>query len=326
MMALDRKDVLRMRYRIPGILVQLNLDYRCYKFIKWWATKAKTYDWDKDGPDDSYLRLDNVGSFEAVDQFVSVSPCNNLSHLVILTLLKLRSYMSTNTPDRRVQHAMFQEQFEILRDQVTKWKRWFWGVLKEDEIIEVQVTNISDDVEHVLHGGSVEEAHRSVTQCLNAWRVSENAQYNAIRIISDWIPPELPAYISGLKVSTVAPKKIRGGNNSQLRVFPSVFKAQPGLFHSILTVTGEQCRFVARNVNAPRKVLLYVHGACTTVYGQPPKAGWAVAALPPDQITDQLFQPTQFNSVQFHTGFRSIKSYIKKRYLQISEYLQMSEK
>jgi len=44
-------------------------------------------------------------------------------------------------------------------------------------------------------------------------------------------------------------------------------------------------------------------------------------ALPSDQITDQLFQSIQLNSTQFQAGFRSIKSNIKKGYLQISECL-----
>jgi hypothetical protein len=89
MLRLCRSDDLGVRDIIPDLLLRLGREQECYNFIKWWATADPngTYDWgDVTLP---YLDIRGADTFEPVTAF---SKGTNLSHLVSLTLLKLRLY------------------------------------------------------------------------------------------------------------------------------------------------------------------------------------------------------------------------------------------
>ncbi|KAH6987047.1 hypothetical protein EDB80DRAFT_731294 [Ilyonectria destructans] len=101
MLQLCRRDNLGVRDIIPHLLLRLGRDQECYDFLKWWATidnkdhDTGRYDWsDATLP---YLDIRGADVFEPADMFFSEAP--SLSHLVALTLLKLRLYLDLDAFD-----------------------------------------------------------------------------------------------------------------------------------------------------------------------------------------------------------------------------------
>lgn len=110
MLRLCRSDNLGVRDIVPDLLLRLGREQECYDFIKWWAT------WGGGSHDLSdvtlpYLDIQGADVFESID---AVGKHLSLSHLVSLTLLKLRLYLDLeafeddeclgrlSTPDRPV--------------------------------------------------------------------------------------------------------------------------------------------------------------------------------------------------------------------------------
>ncbi|KAK4159609.1 hypothetical protein QBC43DRAFT_381795 [Cladorrhinum sp. PSN259] len=94
MLRLCRTDNMRARDYVPCIMLRLGREQDCYDFIKWWETGTDDgYDWgDMTLP---YLNIHGADCFEPVDNLISKN--ESLSHLVLLTLLKLSLYLQLDS-------------------------------------------------------------------------------------------------------------------------------------------------------------------------------------------------------------------------------------
>ena len=96
---LCRRDNMGIRYLVPHIMLRLSRDQGCYDFVKWWRKSfvpGEFRDWDDLTL--PYLDEKNADVYESVDYlcvddgFASFS----LSHLIAVTLLKIRLLISLN--------------------------------------------------------------------------------------------------------------------------------------------------------------------------------------------------------------------------------------
>lgn len=326
MLRLCRSDNLGVRNIIPGLLLRLGREQECYDFLKWWAVideKAHYnghhynghYNWgDVTLP---YLDIRDADAFEPIDMFCSGN--SSLSHLVILTLLKLRmrldltaseepqfGYGFDDSPaefDRPVGRLVraklrtldmryvsrtveaLEGQYRRLCRLVNDANPYFWGALV-DEAEETPAPPTH------YRPGSTEEADLALYQCKSAWRESEDA---IIMIDSEtWKFTrvyECPAAVAGAGDARSKGPEGRAENMEKRRAtgnaFPSRFKPSPPtsspaeLFPPTPMSRGQTIRFVCPNDR--RKVLVYADGACAN-NGQPdPRAGWAVVCGPSDR-------------------------------------------
>lgn len=337
MLRLCRGDNMGLRDFVPALMLRLGREQECYDFIKWWATGTDAdYDWsDTTLP---YLNVHGADCFEPVDKLIS--EYGSLSHLVILTLLKLRFYLELESFQVEAESSVpfgapldvsdidtmrplgeivrsklkkmsmeegcimvdtLKEQYDTLRRAVSDRNPWFWDLLVEEEDPSL--------VAHYSHG-SKEEAELTLKICLHAWQETEDA----ILMISTDTTDSAPAYesclddVDNIRAALDAPlssasglEKRRGG---LLNVFPSSFTpptttiAPTSLFRPSTSDGAHPSRLVMGN--DPKKVLVYVDGACTD-NGQPglnPRGGWAVVygPRPSDFVSGQLEQKGPFDN------------------------------
>ncbi|KAF2188686.1 hypothetical protein K469DRAFT_627317 [Zopfia rhizophila CBS 207.26] len=88
MLRLCRGDNMGVRDLVPALFLRLGRDQEAYDFLKWWVTTGQESDYDWGDIDLGYLDVKDADVFESVDVFAK--DCPSLSHLVAVTLLKIR--------------------------------------------------------------------------------------------------------------------------------------------------------------------------------------------------------------------------------------------
>jgi hypothetical protein len=102
MLRLCRGDNQGVRYRVPTLMLRLDQEQECYDFIKWWGNGTKDYDWgDTDLP---YLDIHGADFFESLSELFKTS--HELTHLVPMTLLKLRLYRDLKAVLEKASYSM----------------------------------------------------------------------------------------------------------------------------------------------------------------------------------------------------------------------------
>ncbi|KPM38221.1 hypothetical protein AK830_g8346 [Neonectria ditissima] len=296
---LDPRDSLGVRDIIPNLLLRLGQEQECYDFLRRWATVDSNMLPNRD--------VRKADAFESIDMFCSGNP--SLSHLVALTLLKLRLYLDCEAystdefdfdfsgpdPDidrpvgRLVQAkvrnkrrfnaertaATLKTQYSRLCQMVNDANPFLWEALVTDEACSPPA---------VYRPGSKEEADLVVHHCRQAWQESEDAD---VMIDADtWQYTR----VYQRTFATAATTETLPINRGTGKVFPSVFKpplatSLPSeLFPATRTGGSHIARFICRN--EPTKMLVYIDGACKN-NGQPgAQAGWAVVWGNSDEESD----------------------------------------
>ncbi|KAM5341510.1 hypothetical protein ACJ41O_014541 [Fusarium nematophilum] len=307
-----RRDSLGVRDIIPHLLLQLDREQESYDFIKWWATVDDKdhyngrYDWDDATL--PYLDIRGANVFEPIDMFCSGAL--SLSHLVALTLLKLRLYLDLEAYETEFQNAFgfyegdpdidrpvgrlarakmrtmdlgtlstavetLKHQYRRLCRAVNDANPYFWEALVEEETPLPPL---------LYNPGSKEEADLVLHRCLRAWQESEDAivmidaETSTFARVYEGTPATTGVGNASLEITEELQRKRGTGS-----VFPSRFKpplpaSQPAeLFPP--TLMGQTVRFVRRN--DPRKALAYADGACENNGQLEPRAGWAVVCGTP---------------------------------------------
>ncbi|KAK3361507.1 hypothetical protein B0T24DRAFT_641736 [Lasiosphaeria ovina] len=304
MLRLCRSDNLSVRDIVPGLLLRLGREQECYDFIKWWATidDEDHYNGDYDWGDNKlpYLDLRGEDAFEAIDKVATGS----LSHVVILTLLKLRLILDLerfenglNEWDRplgslvqkrlrsrnrfAISTKELQNQYQKLLRIVHNRNPHFWEMLVNDE---------TPVMPQVYSRGSVEEAHVALYQCLSAWEESEDAiimlDADTVQLVTRPAPsPDIGDGDGDSLWAGLENLKITKPQSATEYAFPFIFQAPiptigpADLFPPTRIGPNQIVRFVCRT--DPSMALAYADGACLN-NGQPePRGGWAVVLAPP---------------------------------------------
>ncbi|KAL1843997.1 hypothetical protein VTJ49DRAFT_6401 [Mycothermus thermophilus] len=149
-------------------MLRLDRDQECYDFIKWWAHVPGSYDFgDASRP---YLDTRDADVFEPLS--VVLTRFQSLSHLVSLTLLKLRLYHDLKAvlgmSDQGVRDWLntTKKQYHELIEAVHKANPHFWEVFVDDG---------SDGLPEIYGLGSKEEALLVKEWCTKSWQESGNA-------------------------------------------------------------------------------------------------------------------------------------------------------
>jgi ribonuclease HI len=317
MLRLCRSDNLGVRDIIPSLMLRLGREQECYNFLKWWATIDNKDHHDWDDVTLPHLDIRRANAFEPVDIFCSGN--SSLSHLVILTLLKLRMRLDLD--------AFEASEFESgLGEPPTRLDRPIGGIVRA-KMRTLGMLDISTTVD-ALEGqyrrlcrvvndanpyfwealvdeaeetptppphytcGSIEEANLTLYQCKDAWQETEDA----ILMIDSETTQFIRMYEGQAAVAGAGDAQSKDpekrAKNAEIRratgdVFPSRFEpplptSSPAeLFPSTRMSRSQIVRFICRNDR--RKVLVYADGACAN-NGQPePRAGWAVVCGPSDR-------------------------------------------
>ncbi|RDW57401.1 hypothetical protein BP5796_12851 [Coleophoma crateriformis] len=308
MLRLCRSDNLGVRDIIPYLLLRLGREQECYDFLKWWAVVERDsyYDWgDTTLP---YLDIRGADAFEPIDMFSSNRP--RLPYIVALTLLKLRLYLdltqfedlefgfgfnnSWAEPDQPVGMLVrekiqsldlsdvstvveaLRSQYQRLCQVVNDANPHFWEALVDEG------DETPSPPPH-YSPGSIEEANLALHICKRAWQETEDA---ILMVHSDTWRFTRVYEGNGIRndpAETAEAMEIRRGTG---HIIPSKFEppsptSYPSeLFHSTSAGHNQMIRFVC--CSNPKKVLVYVDGACAD-NGQPEaRAGWAVVCGPPN--------------------------------------------
>ncbi|KAH6847420.1 hypothetical protein B0I37DRAFT_391333 [Chaetomium sp. MPI-CAGE-AT-0009] len=286
---------------VPGLLLRLGREQECYDFLKRWTFV-----------DDNHIR--GANAFEPIDAFCSADL--SLTHLAILTLLKVRLYLDLEQLERFERDSESEDELldrplgELVRARIRsdfdvsemaalvgyQYRRLcrvvnnanphFWDALFDGEIPPMPDSYSS---------GTVEEAHLAVHQCRAAWHESEGAidmvnSETARFTLVYRAPRGLPGAGAGdphweghgeLKRAKGLIKSWATGG-----AFPS--KAQAtlpirhpvDLFTPMPVGTRQTWRFVSRLDRAT--ALVYTDGACANNGQTNPRGGWAVVLGPAD--------------------------------------------
>jgi len=77
----------------------LGRDQACYDFVKWWTKNGEDHDYDFGDTSLPYLDVVNANVFEPVTYLCDAWP--NLSHLTVITLLKIKLLLDLKSLPRR---------------------------------------------------------------------------------------------------------------------------------------------------------------------------------------------------------------------------------
>ncbi|KAK3290992.1 uncharacterized protein B0H64DRAFT_411105 [Chaetomium fimeti] len=319
MLRLCRSDNMGVRDIIPSVLLRLGREQECYDFLKWWATvDHETYDWGN--MDLPYLDTKGANVFEAVDPSLG-----GLSHLVALTLLKLRLLLDFQAyesefgfgvggfaePDRPVGDLVkskirtfspreisstikaLKGQYHELCQRVNKANPYFWDALLDEGAGAPTIP------EYYTHG-SPEEAQFVLYHCKRAWEESEEAVGMA--------DADTYKFVQAYKGAEERQGDLEIKRGRGL-MFPFQFEhdvptsSPPACFPATMISGGQSVRFISSH--DPQTVLLYVDGACTN-NGQPnPRGGWAVVYGPTDSASGRLEDKGPFGDDSVATSNRA---------------------
>lgn len=341
MLRLCRSDNMGVRDIIPGLLLRLGREQECYDFLKWWATVDDEdhyngrYGWSD--PTLPYLDIRDADVFEPV----SNCHCVSLSHLVMLTLLKLRLYLdfeaygSTSDfgfgfddfptePDRPVGRLVqskmrtfspqmvaravsaLKEQYHQLCVLVNNVNPYFWDALV-DEAEEASIPPF-------YTRGSKEEAGLALHQCKRAWQESEDAILMIAADTSSFVPVyQGPTAVPSAGGARSVDSGQRTPNLDKRRgtgdAFPSRFNSPHRIssLSKLFPIThmdhGRGSRFVSGD--GPKKALVYADGACMNNGQAEPQAGWAVVYGPDNAVSGRLEDKGPFGHPSVATSNRA---------------------
>ncbi|KAK0741956.1 hypothetical protein B0T21DRAFT_360446 [Apiosordaria backusii] len=333
MLRLCRSDNFGVRDIIPSLLLRLDREQECYDFLKWWATADLDGRYNWGDPTLPYLDIQGADVFEPVNMF---SKHTSLPHLAMAALLKLCLYLDLEAyetaiengdgePDRPVGNLVrtkvrtlgmqtmstlverLKAQYHTLIRLVNDANPYFWSALVESEGARAMPSEYSP--------GSPEEADVALYYCGSAWEESEDAMVMIEADTSEFVRVyEAPIHLRGpearpqqLSIGTELSREKRRGRGDS---FPSAFKPPrptcipEDLFHSAFIGHG-RCRIIS--LSDPKKVLVYVDGACLG-NGQTasnPRAGWAVVYGPEQLVSGRLENEGPFGGAQVATSNRA---------------------
>ncbi|KAK7213850.1 hypothetical protein V2G26_021028 [Clonostachys chloroleuca] len=292
MIRLCRCDNQEVRDIIPHLLLRLGREQECYHFLKWWATTENT--WDVTAP---YQHLPEADPVESVEIFSSKQI--SVSYLVALTLLKMRLFLDmdacsifiagldppfdpfdlyddkdrpqpgscvrTKIREKNMSYLeqtaqMLRDQYLTLCNQVHNANSYIWRALIDEK---------TPSTWRYYRRGSKEEANLVISFTTAS---QDQATAASRKDTSSASPRNRPFQIW---------RKERGTG----KVFPSKFQStySPGeLFRPTVAAGSDVAQFVHHS--DPKKVLVFVGGACSKNGQQKPRAGWAVVfGLPTDK-------------------------------------------
>ncbi|KAF6524831.1 hypothetical protein HZS61_010626 [Fusarium oxysporum f. sp. conglutinans] len=314
MLRQDPTDPLGLRDLIPHVLLRLDREQECYDFIKWWA---------RNGPEarsrSPFLNLHGANAFESLTKLSARVSNLSLSHLVALTLLKLRLYLDCESvynfqqecileffePDpsfadvdrpigslaRNKMHSTNFDRAETLisslRSQYLELCReanaansYFWEALIDDEPCTPPPH---------YSPGSRQEAEQVVYQCRSAWQESEDALVMVEADTSSFT--RVYEGSTGSRDENPTQSEKPGKMPQQLERKRGTGLAFPSKKNHTTPVARELEEYVPTYVGNTQsvrfvrrtnqsQVLVYTDGACIN-NGQPdPRAGWSVVFGP----------------------------------------------
>ncbi|CAH0028869.1 unnamed protein product [Clonostachys rhizophaga] len=299
-------DDQEVRDIIPHLLLRLGREQECYNFLKWWATTENP--WKITTP---YLHLPEADPLESVEIFSSKE--TSVSHLVALTLLKMRLFLDMDAcstfiadldppfdpfdlyddkdrprPGRCVRNKikemnrsyleqtaqMLRDQYLTLCNRVHNANSYIWRALVDGNVPSTR---------RCYRRGSKEEANLVIYQCHHAWIESGKAMMliDSHTAAFTTANPDQATAASGRDTSSASPgnrpfqiwRKERGTGKVLPFKFQSTYSPSE-LFRPTVTAGSDVARFVHHN--DPTQVLVFVGGACSKYGQQKPRAGWAV--------------------------------------------------
>ncbi|SPJ81865.1 uncharacterized protein FTOL_09270 [Fusarium torulosum] len=286
----DQADPLRLSDIIPHVLLRVGGEQECYDFIKWWAFHgSKSPNHNRNSP---FFNTKGANACESLRALLQTGL--SLSHLVALTLLKLRLFLDLNAfssakfddsfgfdgtidsidrPIGELAEDIFessdsgrvarlaidiQKQYLDLCERVNNANPYFWEGLATEELASAPGPHRS---------GSLDEARLVLHHCRLAWDESEDAlvmvEADTGRYVRAYEGPkaiENPVSLERRRGTGVAfPSKIKHAEATHLLEHVSVNNSSG---RSVLGDRG--------------KLVLYTDGACINNGHQNPRGGWAV--------------------------------------------------
>ena len=150
MLRLNQSDNMGVRSTVPALMLRLNKDQECYSFIKWWAQERDSYDWDWSNAE---LETKDADAFEDVECFSS--SCPDLSHLVSLTLLKVKLLLDVMKVQRSASAVLGQSAPSAIARMVKTATPQSPLVRENDEILDGDDMDIQELAEQLE--GQIEE-------------------------------------------------------------------------------------------------------------------------------------------------------------------------
>ncbi|QPC64351.1 hypothetical protein HYE67_006582 [Fusarium culmorum] len=277
MLKKDRTDPLRLSDIIPHVLLELGEDQKCYDFIKWCLLHGPKSS--SGNPNSPFFDLQGADACESLKK-LKLSDAS-LSHLVALTLLKLRLYMDLDAiSDRDFDTSMgfgddgpsmdrhlgeiAEEIFE--REIVNEANPEFWEALATAQ-------PVPGPASEARGRGSRNEADLVLYHCRRAWDKLDDA---LVMIEAD-TAQYIRAYKGPAKTNESNPlPKTRGTG----RVFPTgmnyVANSQSNNRDILAGINIDKTR--GRSVlGKPSKLLLYTDGSCLNNGQSDARGGWSVS-------------------------------------------------
>ncbi|KAJ9145311.1 Ribonuclease H [Pleurostoma richardsiae] len=265
MLRLCRSDNMGVRDIIPHILLRLGREQECYDFLKWWTIIDDEnhyngrYDWgDATLP---YLDIRGADAFEPVDIFCSSFP--DLSHIVALTLLKLRLCLDLTAYNDSLDGFAF-----AFGGHYSEPDRPI-GRLVRAKLQTMDVLSVSTMVE------KLEDQYCRLCQVVN-----DANPYFWDALVSEETPPLRYSYTRGSEAE--ADIVLRQCQRAWQETEDAIMMIDSETWRFIRPYEGRSraVRFLYRTDQ--RKVLVYADGACAHNGQLEPRAGWAVVCGRPE--------------------------------------------
>ena len=138
MLRLCSGDNMGVRYLIPPLMLQLDLDQECYDFIKWYETDGRSYV--SDDPDAEFLNVQDANVLEGVQYLDTKYPTvHHVSALLLLKLKLLIDIIAIKLTRRVISGPLPPELWELVELQVVRSpvsRRW--AGKSSNELMDVQ--------------------------------------------------------------------------------------------------------------------------------------------------------------------------------------------
>ncbi|EKJ68917.1 hypothetical protein FPSE_10894 [Fusarium pseudograminearum CS3096] len=299
MLKKDRTDPLRLSDIIPHVLLQLGEDQKCYDFIKWWLLHGSESPSGR--PDSPFFDIQGANACEPL-KHLELSNAS-LSHLVALTLLKLRLYMDLDAiSDRHFDTSMGfdddgpsmdRDLGEIAEEIFETTKKWsnltgLAGIVKTQYIALRRRVNEANPqfwealaTEKPSSGsssedrgpGSRDEADLVLYHCRRAWDNVEDAMVT----IDDDTAHYVRAYTGPAERNE---RKPLGKHRGTGRVFPTgityVASSHPNKPDILSSINIDKTRGRLL-LGKQSSLLLYTDGSCLNNGQSDARGGWSVS-------------------------------------------------
>ncbi|RGP69217.1 ribonuclease h [Fusarium longipes] len=298
MLKKDRTDPLHLSDIIPHVLLQLGDEQKCYDFIKWCASNHSITP--SSYPKTPFFDLDGADVFESPSTLMQSGL--GLSHLVALTLLKLRLYLdldaiserdfdtsmgcdeydtSIDRPLGAIVESIFEsatnpyhitelkerirKQYLDLINHVQNANPHLWEVLIDEELAYISIDGARGP-------GSKDEAELILYHCRRAWNISEDAIMMVEIHTAEFT--RVHQRQDGTKEADHL-QKIRGRG----KLFPTEMKYDNGSYPSLQEIleTSRADKKRGRTIlGRDDQLILWTGGACSNNGQENPRGGWGV--------------------------------------------------